>query len=191
MAILSALPFIDTRILTFTVPTVARSTEVIYMDREQQPRGAAAVLVRPRGHGVMWVVTTHLSHLSASDEQRRQAHELIEWCNALRAENGGCPLLLCGDMNSAPGLPSQERGPGAWHITTGHPAASGKPSGWADCWEMLHGADDKTGLTCPSRSPRSRIDQFFLPTDVMTSASATEGKVDVRRGASVEVVDVR
>ncbi len=190
VAILSALPFVDTRVLTFAAPTPARSADVIYMDREQQPRGAAAVLVRARNLSLLWVVTTHLSHLSSSEEQRGQARELIEWCDMLRLEQNCCPLLLCGDMNSAPGSPSQ-RGPGAWHIITGHPTIADKPGGWLDCWEVVHGADPDNGYTCPSLRPRSRIDQFFLPTDVLVSVPEQKGKADVRRGSSMEVVDIQ
>ena len=157
------------------------------MDREQQPRGAAAALVQPDGAGPLWVVTTHLSHLSASDEQRGQARELVEWCNALRVEQDGCPLLLCGDMNSAPESSSQQRGLGAWHIITGHGVGGDELSSWSDCWETVHGTGAKGGLTCPSHSPRTRIDQFFLPTDLIESQQQVGGKCS----ASVQVVDMQ
>jgi endonuclease/exonuclease/phosphatase family metal-dependent hydrolase len=202
VAILSALPFEDTRLLAYTVPTPASSAELIYMDREQQPRGAAAALVRPEGagsEGLLWVVTTHLSHLSGSEEQRGQARELMEWCDALRAERGGCPLLLCGDMNSAPGAPGR-RGPGSWHVVTGHSAAAAaEPSNWVDCWEVVHGEGDAGGLTCPSHNPRARIDQFFLPRDALpaerasdSSSNANSSSADSSSGAGcVEAVDVK
>jgi endonuclease/exonuclease/phosphatase family metal-dependent hydrolase len=47
VAILSAWPLEGSRLLAFTAPTPASSEDVIYMDREQQPRGACAALVRP------------------------------------------------------------------------------------------------------------------------------------------------
>jgi endonuclease/exonuclease/phosphatase family metal-dependent hydrolase len=107
-------------------------------------------------------VTTHLSHLGGSEEQRGQARELVAWCDALREENGAA-VVLCGDMNSTPAPPRYPASgcyprEGAWHVITGS-------GGWRDCWELAHGAGDTGGLTCPAKAPRMRIDQFFTPAD--------------------------
>ena len=104
-------------------------------------------------------------------------------------------MLLCGDMNCAPGAPGQ-RGPGSWHVVTGHSAvAAAEPSDWADCWEVVHGEGDAGGLTCPSRSPRSRIDQFFLPRDALLPERASDSSSSISADSSgaagcVEAVDV-
>ena len=150
VAILSALPFEETRLLSFTIPTPPSSDTVIYMDREQQPRGAAAARIRPEGGPPTWIVTTHLSHKSGTEEQRRQAQELCAWCEELRAEEGAA-VILCGHMNSSP----QSAKPGAWSVVA--------ESGWQDAWVLAHGdGAEAEGLTCPSQNPRSRIDQFFV-----------------------------
>jgi len=144
-AILSRFPILDRRTLLFQQQDPPLSASCIYMDREEQPRGACAVLVdissdhggeaavgqraaanAPRGAlsccmaapvrsngsspaAPLWVVTTHLSHKPSSEEQRRQARQLLEWIDGICDSYEG-PVkpgyVLCGDFNSPPFLPA-------------------------------------------------------------------------------------
>ena len=178
VAVLSAWPFVQTRLLTYSCPEGADGCKY-YMDREQQPRGAAAALVRPPGGAeALWVVTTHLSHKFGSEEQRAQARELAEWCDALRAEHE-CPLILAGDTNSIPGGPQE----GAWHVVTGHGSLQDAAGGDSTATVLGGGVGlgslaEITGLTFPSNNPRARIDQFFVSSDVAVRCVEVIGTED-------------
>lgn len=56
----------------------------------------------------LWVITTHLSHRTGSEEQRSQAKQLVEFIDALVQEEDGPVkpgVLLCGDLNAPPVMP--------------------------------------------------------------------------------------
>ena len=172
VAVLSRLPIERARLMQYgAAGGVGVSGEApvlsaaLHMDAATQPRGAAAVLLRPwaaegeqgaEGRAVdraVWVVTTHLSHKAGSTEQIAQARQLCDWTASLRAEVDGSALVLCGDMNAA----AHRRG--AWAEITAHGGGA-----WEDAWELATAAGRAmgTGLTFPSKRPRVRIDQCFL-----------------------------
>lgn len=137
-AILSRFPILESRDLLFDQEQPPLSEDYIYMDREQQPRGARAILVdtsrgvdgpAPKANdrkamcmgleafctkqvgGIggpscpFWIVSTHLSHKACSEEQRRQARQLIKFIEGLLQVPLGPVkpgIVLCGDLNAAP-----------------------------------------------------------------------------------------
>jgi len=141
-AILSRYPILDSKYLLYEQDKAPLSEEYVYMDREEQPRCARAILVDTR-HGFeasesapaprakdkrekrpalfgdccqrqvpakcpdapIWIVTTHLSHKTGSEEQRSQAGQLVKFVESLLKESVGHSkpgIVLCGDLNAAP-----------------------------------------------------------------------------------------
>mmetsp|Transcript_80161 Transcript_80161/g.248786 ORF Transcript_80161/g.248786 Transcript_80161/m.248786 type:complete len:337 (-) Transcript_80161:17-1027(-) len=86
---------------------------------EPRPGGALACCMAPGQHQgpaagkgspsvPLWVVNTHLSHKPCSDEQRRQARQLLDWIEGICSSHAGPVrpgVLLCGDLNSSSCLP--------------------------------------------------------------------------------------
>ncbi|CAE7353184.1 HET-E1 [Symbiodinium natans] len=109
VCILSRFPIIETRRMLFDRPK-GDPGERLFMDQEEQPRGALAVLLDMREEDArpMWVVNTHLSHRMASQEQRRQAAQVLRWIDGLRSEDlrrERSTFLLAADLNSPSFLP--------------------------------------------------------------------------------------
>lgn len=125
-AVLSRYPILDCQELHYDHVHPPLSESYIFMDKEQQPRSAVAVLLEvpaansgepehedppmaPRQSSLLWVVTTHLSSKFASREQRAQARQLLDWIYGLvetpRPDLRGVSCVLCGDLNAPPFLP--------------------------------------------------------------------------------------
>lgn len=158
-AVLSRFAIIEERTLHFEPEAPPASDELVYMDREEQPRGARAILVdvapEAPGKQFLWLVCTHLSHKFCSAEQRRQAQQLVRWVDALVEDSkvslsAKPAVILCGDLNAPPFAP--------W---SGYAVIS-EDKRWKDLWKAkgtwFHQA------TFPAKSAPSvgiRIDHIF------------------------------
>jgi len=114
LATLTRFPILDTREMMFQRPSEEDQGDLLHMDRQVQPRGALAVLIDLSSEDArpMWVVNTHFSHRMASEEQRRQALEVLQWIEELRSSelerwDDNRPglerptFVLAGDFNSS------------------------------------------------------------------------------------------
>mmetsp|Transcript_14198 Transcript_14198/g.16624 ORF Transcript_14198/g.16624 Transcript_14198/m.16624 type:complete len:336 (+) Transcript_14198:196-1203(+) len=133
LAILSKFKILEIEDFMFSRNTEHRG-DVINMDKEEQPRGAIAILVEVPDESSgeakhVWVVNTHLCHKFGTYEQRRQAGELDAWIKKLLATKSygeilleDCGVVLCGDMNSPEIFPKT----GVSTLVT---------NGWKDLWK--------------------------------------------------------
>lgn len=113
-AILSRFPILQKREWRFERLRQRQSATQIYMDKEEQPRGAMAILVRvpAREEGGqceadvhVWILNTHLSHKLCTEEQRNQARQVRSWALSLLEDGPGTAVVVCGDLNSSPATP--------------------------------------------------------------------------------------
>eukprot|EP00930_Biecheleria_cincta_P060545 TRINITY_DN46191_c0_g1_i1.p1 TRINITY_DN46191_c0_g1~~TRINITY_DN46191_c0_g1_i1.p1 ORF type:complete len:326 (-),score=52.36 TRINITY_DN46191_c0_g1_i1:25-1002(-) len=184
MATLSRYPILDTRRLVFERLGQDLSDSMIYMDREEQPRGALAVLVDGGADtfGPLWVVNTHLSHKFSSAEQRRQADQLVSWVHALCEEpvaevlDSRASVLLCGDLNSTSVLPFS-----AYSVLASHER-------WEDLWKQ--GGSGSCQVSFPSNLCFGmlglRIDHIFA-LEVNGAANAVCDEIRVVRDMTADV----
>lgn len=106
MAILSRFHVKDTHRLIFERSEAFKDEELVFMDKEEQPRGAMAALLQPgEAEQPFWVVNTHFSHRCASQEQRAQARQLMAWLDSVLSQSEWRRCVLCGDFNSLSFLP--------------------------------------------------------------------------------------
>jgi len=180
IAILSRYEILEMKTLLFSRKENSKSQGAVSgnidMDKDEQPRGALAVLLeipkadQDQDHHHhhendvkrMWVVNTHISHKICSEEQRSHAKELTSWINSFAVSGMDTNLdtekiarkhamILCGDLNSPVSLPRT----GLSVIM-----ADGK---WTDLWNH-HGTYDNSA-TMPSSvyKSKSRLSSFFKP----------------------------
>lgn len=105
-------------------PIVEVRTHQYQRYKRKTLRNAVACLISLPRDTMLWVVNTHLGCHFVGREQYRQAIELCAFVDSLESNPKICGVILCGDFNSPPMLPSmrfiRQRGlEDAWRLRAG------------------------------------------------------------------------